>query len=113
MTTPSSTSANPVVDDRLPSSLLPALQEYDDRALDLERDALVIIERAQEHGGGDPLAWLFRRYGEAAIRDVVVMRGARHLSPRALGFWRIVLDIDDVRPHPWAAVARATWPYRG
>lgn len=113
MTTPSSTSADPVIADRLPSSLLPALQEYDGRARDLERDALVIIERALEHGDSDALKWLFGRYGESRIREIVADRGARHLSPRAFGFWRIVLEVDDVQAHPWISVARATWPYRG
>lgn len=113
MTPLSSTTANPVIVDRLPSSLLPALQEYDGRALDLEGDALLIIERALEYGDSDALRWLFERYGETRIREIVADRGARHLSPRAFGFWRIVLEVDDVKAHPWSSVARETWPYRG
>ncbi len=97
----------------LPRSLVPALQDYDAALLDLERDAIVVIERALEHGDCDALAWLFKRYGERRVKDVVVARGARHLSARAFRFWQVVLDIVDWQPHPWPAVARATWPYRG
>lgn len=105
----------PLMDERsgLPKALAPWLQEYDIGRLDLERDAVVIIERTLEHGGQAEVRWLFRRYGEERVRQVVADRGARHLSPRVFTFWRLVLDIRSWRPHPWPDAADGVWGRRG
>lgn len=96
-----------------PESLAPLFQEYDLQRLDDERDASLIIERTLEGGSQTEVQWLFERYGEDCVREVVRDRGARHLSARAFNFWRLVLDMDDWRPHPWPELAGALWGGRG
>lgn len=96
-----------------PDSLAPLFQEYDLQRLDLERDASLIIERTLEGGSQAEVQWLFQRYGEDRVREAVRDRGARHLSARAFNFWRLVLDVDDWRPHPWPEMADALWGGRG
>lgn len=93
----------------MPRTLAPYFQEYDFDALDLERDAVTIIERTLEHGDQSEVIWLFQHYGEDRVRQVVRERGARHLAPQTFAFWRLILDISDWRPHPWAEAAAALW----
>lgn len=104
---PAATSTKSSAD--LPRTLTPYFQEYDFDALDPERDAVIIIERTLEHGDRSEIIWLFQYYGEERIREVVQERGARHLLPQTFAFWRLILNIDDWRPHPWAETAAALW----
>jgi len=99
----------------VPASLAPFLPEYELDRLTPERDAVVIIERTLEHGAPAEVVWLFDRYGAGRVRQAVRERGRRHLSPRALNFWCLVLDIDPAtcRPHPWPDLSRALWAHGG
>ena len=93
----------------LPHTLSPYFQEYDFDTLDLERDAVIIIERILQHGNQSEVIWLFQHYGEDVVRHAVQERGARHLAPQTFAFWRLILDIDTWQPHPWPEAAAAMW----
>jgi len=51
--------------DEIPSGLRLYFQEYDPGALDLHRDAVLIIQRTIEHGTWEEVRWLFTTYGRA------------------------------------------------
>jgi len=93
----------------LSHAMAPFFQEYDFAALDVERDATIIIDRTLEHGDPTDVRWLLGHYGADRIRRHVQERGARHLSPRAFAFWRLVLDIHLGKAHPWPDMACALW----
>ena len=95
----------------IPPSLAICFAEYRLEALDLERDAVLIIERTLEDGTRAELRWLFASYGLPRIRDVVRRMGFRKLSKRAFAFWRLVLGVEEyVRP-PWLTDRSALWRF--
>lgn len=100
-------------EDRVAPTMAPYFPEYDVRTLDLQSDAAVIIERTLEYGAWSDVRWLVARFGTARIRQAIQERGARHLTPRAFAYWRIVFDVDTWRVHPWPDVAAALWCQRG
>lgn len=71
-------------------------------------DLGLVAERLLEDGDRADLRWLFTRYGEAAVRDWFVTRGARRLSARSCRFWSTVLDAP-LGDGDRAAVASALW----
>lgn len=64
--------------------------DVDADELDPVQHRRFIIERILEYGRPAHVKWLFRRYGEDEIRDVVAT--SRALSPRARGAWENMLD---------------------
>jgi hypothetical protein len=52
----------------LPPGLQPYFQEYDVTALDLQRDANLIIQRTLEFGTWDEVRWVFETLGARRVR---------------------------------------------
>lgn len=95
----------------IPETLVPYLQEYDAAALDLERDADVIIGRALEFGTRAELRWLFQRYGRDRMATFVRRRGFRTLSRRAFNYWRLILDVGEFERPPWLSESTRLWDF--
>jgi hypothetical protein len=93
----------------IPSGLRPHFQEYDPAALDLERDANLIIQRTLEYGTWDEVRWLFGTYGRARIRAFVRERGERMLSRVTFTYWRKLLGVRRWRRSPFPTAAGEVW----
>lgn len=93
----------------IPGGLEPYFQEYDVHALDLDRDADLIIQRTLEHGTWDEVRWLFKTYGGSRIRAFLRERGERLLSPVTFNYWRKLLGIREWRRSPFPTAKGEVW----
>lgn len=85
----------------IPSSLQPYFQEYDLTALDLRRDANLIIQRTLEFGTWDEIRWLFLVYRRERIRRFLSQHGERWLQPVTFNYWRKLLRLRTWQPAPF------------
>lgn len=93
----------------IPEGLRPHFQEYDLDALELERDANLVIQRTLEHGTWDEVRWLFGVYGRGRICTFVRERGERLLSPVTFSYWRKLLGIRRWRRSPFPTPREEIW----
>lgn len=96
---------------RIPDTLAPYLPEYDPAALDLERDADVIIGRTLEFGTRTELQWLFGHYGGDRVAAFVRRRGFRILSRRAFNYWCLVLEVEEFERPPFLSGPKTLWDF--
>lgn len=85
----------------IPASLQPYFQEYDLAALNLRRDANVIIQRTLEFGTWDEIRWLFQMYSRRRIRRFLREHGERWLKPVTFNYWRKLLGLRRWQPAPF------------
>ena len=93
----------------IPSGLRPYFQEYDSRALDLDREAKLIIQRTLEYGTWEEVRWLLGVYGGSQILTFVQERGERLLSRVTFNYWRKLLGISRWRRSPFPTAKREVW----
>jgi hypothetical protein len=98
-----------VTPDGIPSGLRPYFHEYDPEALDLDRDADLILQRTLEHGTWEEIRWLFGRYGGSRVRSFVQERGERWLSRVTFNYWRKLLQIEEWRRSPFSTAKGEVW----
>jgi len=95
------------VDLPLPDFVARLLWDVDPAAVDLERDAPLVLERVMSRGSWEAMKWLRARYSRDRIADYLVRQGARRLSPRDVAYWAAICEVDVTvgtgggRP-PWA-----------
>lgn len=82
----------------IPSTLQPYFQEYDLAALELHRDANLIIQRTLEFGTWDEIRWLFQVYTRKRIRLFLREHGERLLKPVTFNYWRKLLGLRRWKP---------------
>jgi hypothetical protein len=95
----------------IPKSLAPHFQEFDLGKLDLQRDALTIIQRTLEFGDLTELRWLFNTYARKVICEFVRQRGERWLSRRAFYFWRRYFKLKNWKRAPNRDLREQLWPF--
>ena len=95
----------------IPKSLAPHFQEFSLRKLNVQRDALVIVQRTLEHGDLAELRWLFETYGRSAISEFVRQRGESWLSRRAFYFWRRYFKLKSWKRAPNRHLREQLWPF--
>lgn len=93
----------------IPHGLRPHFQEYDLQALDLHRDANLILQRTLEYGTWEEVRWLFGVYGASRIRSFVRNRGERLLSRVTFNYWRKLLGIEEWRRSPFLTAREEVW----
>ncbi len=93
----------------IPRGLAPHFQEYDIEALDVDRDADLIIQRTLEYGTWDEVRWLFTVYDAGRIRAFVRERGERWLSRVAFNYWRKLLGIKSWQRSPFPTARGELW----
>ena len=96
----------------IPQELGPLFWDVDFRRLRWQRDQEFIIGRVLAEGGFQHTRWLVETAGRGAIREWIVRRRGRGLSPRVLRFWEAVLGlphrdvsrwIAEQMAYPWAS----------
>jgi len=97
------------IETSIPDGLRPHFQEYDSEALDLQRDANLIIQRTLEYGTWEEIRWLYGVYGASRIRSFVQERGERLLSAVTFNYWRKLLGISRWRRSPFPTARREVW----
>ncbi|MBI4314821.1 MAG: hypothetical protein HY872_09025 [Chloroflexi bacterium] len=95
----------------VPKSLAPHFQEFSLRKLNVQRDALVIMQRVLEYGDLAELRWLFETYGRSAINEFVRQRDESWLSRRAFYFWRRYFKLQSWKRAPNHHLREQLWPF--
>ena len=91
----------------VPISLRPYFQEYNLEDVDPEQDAFTVIERTLSWGMRRELRWLFRRYPQAQVAEVVRFSGWWLIPRRRFYFWLNVLGITEYRKSEYQRL----WPH--
>jgi hypothetical protein len=81
------------LENNIPPTLAPFLQEYDLAQLDAQTSAPLLIERALQYGSRAELRWLFGQYPRSQITAWVKRFGDERLPHPHIDFRRIVLEI--------------------
>ncbi|MBE0410156.1 MAG: hypothetical protein IBX69_10535 [Anaerolineales bacterium] len=97
------------ITDHIPKRLWPHFQEYDPSSLNLEKDAILIIQRTLEFGDWDELRWLFRIYGKARVQTFLSEHGERMLSVVTFNYWRKLLGVNKWRSSPFPTSKGELW----
>lgn len=78
-------------------------------ALDLKRDANLIIQRTLEFGTWEEVRWVFITFGSKRVRLFLRQYGERWLRPVNFHFWRKLLRIRKWRHSPFPTVKGEVW----
>ena len=62
----------------------------EDISEEIHRD--FILGRILEYGTLQDIQWVVSRYGKGRIKDFVLEKGARKLSPRTIRLWKLLLE---------------------
>ena len=93
----------------IPLGLQPYFQEYDVQALDLQRDANLIIQRTLEFGTWEEVRWVFSTLGAKRVRLFLRQYGERWLKPANFNYWRKLLRIRKWRHSPFPTSKGEVW----
>lgn len=94
----------------LPDDLRRLFWDYDSEQLSWDDSRHTIMLRLLEKGGLRAVRWLRGHMSDGEIREFIVRRRGRGISPRRLRFWSLLVDIprgdvdewiEDARHNPW------------
>jgi hypothetical protein len=91
----------------LPERLRGYFWDYDADHLTWRGSRHTIVLRLLQSGGMDAVQWLREHMSDEEIREFLVRRRGRGISPRRLRFWGLVLGVPRSQVDEWIAVARA------
>lgn len=91
----------------LPEELHHYFWDYDPADLSWDGDRYTIVLRLLASGGLDAVRWLRENAGDEAIREVLIERRGRGISPERLRFWGLILDLPRVQVDEWVHQARS------
>jgi hypothetical protein len=90
----------------LPEHLRGYFWDYDAGRLSWEGSRHTIVLRLLQSGGMDAVRWLRESVSDVGIREFLVRRRGRGISPRRLRFWGLLLGIPRSQVDGWIAAAR-------
>lgn len=90
----------------LPDDLRTFFWDYDPEQLSGELSRHTIVLRLLEKGGMQAVRWLRQHLTDEEIREFIVRRRGRGISPRRLRFWGLLLDIPRPDVDEWIESAR-------
>lgn len=90
----------------MPEQLRACFWDYDPEQLSWEGSRHTIVLRLLEQGGMHAVQWLRQRMSDEEIRDFIVRRRGRGISPRRLRFWSLLVGIPRHDVDEWIETAR-------
>lgn len=90
----------------LPDELRGFFWDYDIDRLSWEDNRHTIVFRLLEKGGMQAIRWLRQHMTDEEIREFIVRRCGRGISPRRLRFWSLLVDIPRHDVDEWIETAR-------
>lgn len=90
----------------LPDELRAFFWDYDTDRLSWERNRHTIVLRLLEKGGMHAVRWLREHMSDGEIREFIVRRRGRGISPQRLRFWSLLVDIPRREVDEWIETAR-------
>jgi hypothetical protein len=87
--------------------------DCDVSSLDWEKHRNFVIRRLLQYGDLPALRWLRAHLGDEGLRDWIIARDGRGLTPRQVRYWALMLDIDKGLADRWVdAAANTIWERR-
>jgi hypothetical protein len=97
----------------LPEALQSYFWDYDAASLSWESSRHTIVLRLIQSCGMDGVQWLRTMMTDAELRDFLLRRRGRGLSPRRLRFWALIVGLPQDQVDMWIAAARSNpWAQR-
>jgi hypothetical protein len=90
----------------MPDDLRALFWDYDTDRLSWELSRHTIVLRLLEKGGLRAVRWLRQHLSDEEIREFIVLRRGRGISPRRLRFWSLLLEIPRRDVDEWIETAR-------
>lgn len=91
----------------VPEHLRQYFWEYDADRLSLEESRHTILLRLLQSGGMDAVRWLRQNASDQELREMLIRRRGRGISPQRLRFWALLLDLPDTQVDEWIAAERS------
>jgi hypothetical protein len=85
----------------LPPRVRSLFWEHGDRDISAEEHPDFVIDRVLSSGDWQSSRWLRQQVGDAAIRERVTRTHGRHLDPRQLRLWQVLLDLPEAEVTRW------------
>jgi hypothetical protein len=106
-------SAGPSDAIRLPEILRPFFWDCDFSRITWKENSDFIISRILSHGTWEAIQWLREMIGDEFLRDYLMTRHGKDLSPAQLRFWELILHLPHTAVSAWVLDARRTvWDRR-
>lgn len=84
---------------------------FEDLSWDLHHD--FIAARILERGSLQDIQWLRQYWGDSALRDFILIRQGKGLTPRQMRYWQLILDLPAEQVDRWIAQFRnSVWGRR-
>ncbi|HET6201294.1 MAG TPA: hypothetical protein VFI25_00680 [Planctomycetota bacterium] len=97
----------------LPDSVSSLFVEYGPGQVSWERDRDFVVERILANGSWEAIQWARARGADARIRDLLLRKRGRRLSPAQLRLWQVILDLPEETVGEWIrAPGREIWDRR-
>jgi hypothetical protein len=97
----------------LPKKLKPYFWDYSFSDLSLKSDRELIIRRILSSGSWDTIKWLRKQIGDVQLKNWIITKNGRGLTPNQLRFWELVLDLPHNKVNQWVKTARTSvWGQR-
>jgi len=96
----------------LPADVRWLFWDVDPEAVDVRRDADLVLVRVLEFGRLVDVRWVLATYGRERIHRFFRETGHPELSDRTLTFWRVALHAEEerwARPPSWRRSRIAPW----
>lgn len=90
----------------LPDELRDLFWDRGPERLTWEHSRPTIVFRLLEKGGMEAVRWLRSHMSDEEIREFIVRRRGRGISPRRLRFWSLIVDIPRPEVDRWIETAR-------
>ena len=97
----------------LPQRLHRYFWDYDPGTLRLDENRRTVVRRLLESGGLDAVRWLRSTIGDGEIREVLLRRRGRGMTPKRLRFWALAIGLPQDQVDSWIdAQNRNPWARR-
>lgn len=80
--------------DQVPGSIARCLWSYDISELDFDRDKALVITQVLNYGDWQAVKWLYEKYSEEDLKQVVKKPRRGFWFKRTLNFWLTIFQID-------------------
>lgn len=98
---------------RLPAFVRSLFWDCDRRTVCWREHKDFVIGRVLGSGTWEAVQWLRKQLGDSAVREWLLCRRGRGLSPRQVRFWELVLDLPRREVDAWLRdEARQVWDQR-
>ena len=99
----------------IPEFLIPFFWDYDEKTVEINRHAYLIMARIMERGSWEAMVWLRKVYADEELTAFLQKKGTRILPARELNYWALICGIPAETRRQWVKKAKerkSVWSMR-